>query len=167
MRAVYGLGYSFFRNADDADDVAQETFVRAYQALDRYDARYTFYTWLRTIATRVALNEIAKRRRHKTEAGEAFETASETIAGENPDPIDALSEAELQTALQAALADVPPEYRAVLMLRTQDGLSYAEIAAILDIPTGTVMSRLHRARALVRRGLGRRGGFEPDREERR
>jgi len=167
MRAVYALGYSFLRNADDADDVAQETFVRAYQALDRYDERYTFYTWLRTIATRVALNEIAKRRRRKTDAGEAFETAAETVAGENPDPIDALSEAELQTALQAALAGVPPEYRAVLVLRTQDGLSYAEIAAILDIPAGTVMSRLHRARAIVRRALGTRGGFEPDREERR
>jgi RNA polymerase sigma-70 factor (ECF subfamily) len=167
MRAVYALGYGFFRNADDADDVAQETFVRAYQALDRYDARFTFYTWLRTIATRVALNEIAKRRRRRTEGGESFETAAETVAGETPDPIDTLSAAELQGELQVALAGVPPEYRAVLVLRAQDGLSYAEIAAILDIPPGTVMSRLHRARALVRRALGTQGGIEPDREERR
>ena len=165
MRAVYSLGYRLLRNADDADDVAQETFVRAFQALDRYDERYAFYTWLRAIATRVALNEIAKRRRRRTDGGEAFEMAAETVPEMERDPLDRLAGEELQAAVDSALDGVPPEYRAVLVLRAYDNLSYAEIASTLEIPVGTVMSRLSRARLHVRRILAARGVALPKREE--
>jgi RNA polymerase sigma-70 factor (ECF subfamily) len=154
MRAVYALGYRLLGDADDADDVAQETFVRAYRALDRYDERYSFYTWLRAIATRVALNEIAKRKRRRTDHGEAFETASDTVADERADAVEALADVELRSRVQAGLTSLPEEYRAVLVLRAEQQMSYAEIASALDVPVGTVMSRLHRGRALLRRALG-------------
>lgn len=165
MRAVYSLGYRLLRNADDADDVAQETFVRAYQALDRYDERYTFYTWLRAIATRLALNEIAKRRRRRTDGGEAFEAAAETIPGAERDPFEGIAGGELQAAIETALDEIPPDYRAVLVLRAYEDLSYAEIASTLEIPVGTVMSRLSRARQHVRQILAARGVALPKREE--
>src|SRR5262245_40053906 len=154
MRAVYALGYRLLSNADDADDVAQETFVRAYRALDRYDERYSFYTWLRAIATRVALNEIAKRKRRRTDRGQAFETASDTVADDRADAVAARADVELRARVQTGLAALPEEYRAVLVLRAEQQMSYAEIAAALDVPVGTVMSRLHRGRALLRRALG-------------
>jgi RNA polymerase sigma-70 factor (ECF subfamily) len=153
MRAIYALGYRILGDADDADDVAQETFVRAYQALDRYDERYSFYTWLRTIATRVALNEVAKRKRRRTDAGAAFENAADLVADPHPDPASELAGDELRTAVARGLAALPAEFRAVLVLRAEQQMSYAEIAAALDLPEGTVMSRLHRARALLRRRL--------------
>ncbi len=165
MRAVYSLGYRLLRNADDADDVAQETFVRAYGALDRYDERYAFYTWLRAIATRVALNEIAKRRRRRTDGGGIFDTAAANVPGQAHDPLESIAREELQAAVEAALDEVPPDYRAVLVLRAQENLSYAEIASTLEIPVGTVMSRLSRARISVRRVLAARGVVLPTPEE--
>jgi RNA polymerase sigma-70 factor (ECF subfamily) len=157
MRAVYALAYRILGDADDADDVAQETFVRAFGALDRYDESYTFYTWLRAIATRVALNELAKRKRRRTEGGEAFETASETVADGGADAMERLADVELRAAVQRGLGELPEEFRAVLVLRAEQQMSYAEIAHALDVPVGTVMSRLHRARALLRRALDREG----------
>ena len=150
MRAVYAIAYRMMGDHDDADDVAQETFVRAHRALDRYDPSYSFYTWLRTIATRVALHELAKRKRRRTEGGESFEMASETLPTEAADP-QALAEAgDLRQRLDRALGTLPEEYRAVLVLRAVEQLSYAEIAETLEIPVGTVMSRLARARDKLR-----------------
>jgi len=165
MRAVYALGFRMLGNHDDADDLAQETFVRAHRALDRYDERWAFYTWLRAIAIRVGLNEIAKRKRRRTASGEAFEAAAESVPEAAPDPIDLLAEAELHSAIRAACQELPPEFRAVLVLRSQEGLAYAEIARELDVPLGTVMSRLHRARAMIRRALAERGAVTPEPEE--
>jgi len=150
MRAVYALAYRFMRDHDDADDVAQETFVRAHAALERYDERYTFYTWLRTIATRVALNELAKRRRRQTAAGEAFDVAAETVPATQADPAADAGHAEVERRFATALETLPDEQRAVLALRVHDEMSYEEIATALGIPIGTVMSRLSRARAALR-----------------
>jgi RNA polymerase sigma-70 factor (ECF subfamily) len=153
MRPIYALGRRLLSDHDDADDLAQETFVRAYQALGRYDERYGFHAWLRTIATRLALNEIAKRRRRRTEGGELFEAAAETRAEAAPGPDAELEAGEMRERLQAALASLPEEFRTALVLRTHEGLSYEEIAHTLGVPIGTVMSRIHRARCLLRERL--------------
>ncbi len=158
MRAVYGIAYRMMGNHDDADDVAQETFVRAHRALDRYDPKYSFYTWLRTIATRVALHELAKRRRRRTEGGESFEMAAETLPADGADPQALAEEEDLRQRLARALATLPEDSRAVLVLRAEEQLSYAEIAAALEIPIGTVMSRLARARDKLRLLLGSERG---------
>lgn len=165
MRAVYAVAYRILRDADDADDVAQETFVRAHQALARYDARFTFYTWLRTIATRLALNELAKRRRRRTEGGETFEAAADTVATDAPDAAETLAGEELRRTLDVALGQLPEEFRSVLVLRVNEAMSYAEIAAALEVPIGTVMSRLSRARALVRRALEGHSGAAASEEK--
>jgi RNA polymerase sigma-70 factor (ECF subfamily) len=155
MRAVYGLAYRMTGDPDDADDVAQETFVRAWRALDRYDETFSFYTWLRTIATRLVLQERAKRRRRRTESGETFDAAAVAVPAESTDPLDALAGEELQRQVSSALQELPEEFRAVLVLRAERDLSYDEIAEILALPAGTVMSRLHRARRLLRSAMGR------------
>jgi RNA polymerase sigma-70 factor (ECF subfamily) len=167
MRAVHGIAYRMMGNHDDADDVAQETFVRAHRALDRYDETYSFYTWLRTIATRVALNEIEKRKRRHTQGGEAFETAAEVVASPAPDPSEQLALQQLSEALQAALQKLPGEYRSVLALRTYEQMSYEEIATTLEIPIGTVMSRLNRARGLLREAWRGRLGSAIEPKERK
>lgn len=150
MRALYAHSYRLLGDRDEADDVTQETFVRAWSALDRYDERYTFYTWLRTIATRLALNVLAKRRRRRTEGGEVFESVAESAADPRPGPEAKAEASELGTRLSAALGELPDEQRTVLVLRAQEGMSYAEIASALAIPVGTVMSRLARARERLR-----------------
>lgn len=151
-------------NHDDADDVAQETFVRAYQALDRYDESFTFYTWLRTIATRVAWNELAKRRRRRTTGGESFDLASERVAATAPDPLAQASETETHDRLRRAVEALPDDFRTVLVLRVFEDLAYAEIADVLGIPIGTVMSRLSRARAMLRAAWGAGLPLTPERE---
>jgi RNA polymerase sigma-70 factor (ECF subfamily) len=153
MRAVYAIGHRMMGNHDDADDIAQETFVRAWQALDRYDARFSPYTWLRTIATRLAVNELEKRRRRQTEGGERFDAAAETRQAATPDPAEELDGREARARVEQALAALPPDYRAALILRTYEELSYEEIARELEIPIGTVMSRIHRARRMLRERL--------------
>lgn len=167
MRAVHGIAYRMMGNHDDADDVAQETFVRAHRALDRYDETYSFYTWLRTIATRVALNEIEKRKRRQTQGGEVYETAAEVVASPAPDPSEQLALQQLSEALQAALQKLPGEYRSVLALRTYEQMSYEEIATTLEIPIGTVMSRLNRARGLLREAWRGRLGNPIEPKERK
>ena len=161
MRAVYSVAYRLMGDHDDADDVAQETFVRAHQSLARYDESYSFYTWLRTIATRLGLNEIATRRRHKTHGGETFDVAAENVPAAAPDAVDELAGEELHEALGQAIGTLTEEYRAVLVLRTYEDLSYEEIATTLGIPIGTVMSRLCRARGLLRQALGARAKVDP------
>ncbi len=157
MRPVYAQAWRLLRDHDDADDVAQETFVRAWQALKRYDGRTSFQGWLHTIATRLALNVIAKRQRRRTSGGEDFERAAETQQSGSPGPEAQVELAETRIALEQVLHALPDAFRLPLLLRTYEGLSYAEIARNLDLPMGTVMSRLHRARLLVRQGLERRG----------
>ncbi len=164
QRPIYALAYRMLRDHADADDVAQETFVRAWTAIERYDPSYSFLGWLRTIATRLALNRIEKRRRRRTEGGEVFDHASESYASNAPGPDTAVEGSEMQRVLQAGLARLPDEYRVPLLLRATEELSYAEIAKTLEIPVGTVMSRLHRARALLRRELESHGlGSSPRR----
>jgi RNA polymerase sigma-70 factor (ECF subfamily) len=153
MRPVYALGFRMMGNHDDADDIAQETFVRAYEALDRYDARYSLYTWLRTIATRLALNELEKRRRRQTQGGERFDALSETQAHSGAGPDADLEAREARERVAGALAALPHEFRLPLLLRTYEELSYQEIAQELEIPLGTVMSRIHRARRMLREAL--------------
>ena len=153
MRAVYSIAYRLMGDHDDADDVVQETFVRAHRSLARYDESYSFYTWLRTIATRLGLNELEKRRRRKTQGGDSFDAAAEIVPASAPDPVDDLAGEELRQALGQALDTLTEEYRAVLVLRAYEDLSYEEISRTLDIPIGTVMSRLCRARGLLRQAL--------------
>jgi RNA polymerase sigma-70 factor (ECF subfamily) len=152
---LHALLCRFLRDRDDVDDVLQEALVRAYRNLDRYDAGYAFYPWLRKIAVNLALNELQKRKRQASDE----EAQRELERMESPRRTDrALEQRELHEALAAALEEIPPEWAVVFRLRTYEELSYAEIAQTLSCPIGTVMSQLARARARVARRLADRFG---------
>ena len=148
---VYTAIYGMVRNQEDARDLAQEAFVKAYQNLSGFRLESSFYTWLYRIAMNVALDHL---RRQKLRRHEAFEdgvatkeTGSVLSDGAHRDnPGQSLERKRLHAAILRALDELPEDQRQVIVLREVEGLSYKEIADICEIPEGTVMSRLYYAR---------------------
>lgn len=131
---VYNFARWMVKNREDAEDIVQEALAKAYQAADSFrgtDPR----TWLLAIVRNQALNFVSRR---KPDAEEMHR-----------EPADPAPGAELRLAVRTAIARLPGEFREALLLREMEGLSYKEIASVLRIPIGTVMSRLSRARALL------------------
>lgn len=140
---------------DEADDVVQEAFVRAYERLDDYDPAYRFSTWLYTIARNRALNVVRRRRIRGFLSLSRPETAPPLPSGD--DASAAVEDAETAAALAACRETLPADQREAFDLRHADGMAYAEIAAATGVPEGTVMSRLHRARRKMRECLESKG----------
>lgn len=145
-RPAYRLARRITRNHEDADDVVQDSYVKAYRALARFDATRAFGPWFLTIVARSALSQVRQGSRRATvpldEPGAEGTTLAERIPDASTDPATKL---RLMDA-EEALAKLSDEQRAVLALRVDGDLPYEEIANALDIPVGTVMSRLARAR---------------------
>ena len=160
QRAVYRVAYALTRNASDADDLAQETFVRAYQAIGRFRAGEPLYPWLARIAVNQAYSLHRRRKRRPETSIEPLVEAGRQWAGED-DPAENAAESERNEMIQAAFAGLSPEHQAVLALRVVEGLSYDEIAETVGVPVGTVMSRLSRARAELKARLRARTGEKP------
>lgn len=160
QRAVYRVAYALTRNASDADDLAQETFVRAYQAIGRFRAGEPLYPWLARIAVNQAYSLHRRRKRRPETSIEPLVEAGRQWAGED-DPAENAAESERNEMIQAAFAGLSPEHQAVLALRVVEGLSYDEIAETVGVPVGTVMSRLSRARAELKTRLRARTGEKP------
>jgi RNA polymerase sigma-70 factor (ECF subfamily) len=131
--------------AEDALDVLQEAFLRAYQNLDRFHGESSFYTWIYRIAINLALSDL-RRRRHGSGGAVPFGLTN----GRTDDPAAPLERAERDERIQKALGALAPDHRAVVVMKEFDGLRYEEIAAMLGVPVGTVRSRLHRARGELR-----------------
>ncbi len=142
-QAVYRLCWSAAGNHADADDAAQETFVRVYRSLPSYDPARPFGPWLRKIAWNCGLSV-----RRDRNAGVPTVTGSDAPEAVDPAPGPEESAAgnEERRRVEGAMAGLPAELRTVMVLRAVEGLSYAEIALVAGIPAGTVMSRLSRAR---------------------
>jgi RNA polymerase sigma-70 factor (ECF subfamily) len=136
---------------DLAAELTQEAFVRAYDRLAQFEGASSFYTWLYRLARNRAFDLLA-RKRPTAVADEHLERAAET-----PSPADAVAGAELRDRVRAALAQLPAETRELLLMREFQGMDYDAIAAALDVPLGTVKSRLSRARgdlrAILERGV--------------
>lgn len=132
---------------DEADDVAQDAFVRAFHRLDRFRGDAPFRSWLLRIVHNRALDTVAQRR-ERPSASQAESDRSATVlhSGELREPADELEASERRERLTAKLRLVPEQHRAVLVLRDLEGFSYDEIAAITDAPLGSVKGRVHRAR---------------------
>ncbi len=129
---------------DDADDVSQDTFLRAFHRLEQYRGSATFRTWLLQITQNTALNALAwARRRPSAPADEAPEPPDRDP---HRQPVSELERRERRRRLELKLDALRPEYRSLLVLRDLEGLSYDEIAGVLDMPLGSVKGRLHRAR---------------------
>lgn len=150
---VTALATGMLRNRDDALDVVQDTFTKAYQSLERFKGESSFYTWLYRITLNLCIDHqrrTARMPQAQLEAAESPEEAPGINAAredaERDDPLQRIHEAEVGQRIRQAIAELTPEHRAVILLREVEGLSYEEISRALECPKGTVMSRLHYAR---------------------
>ncbi|RPF27646.1 RNA polymerase sigma factor SigE [Georgenia muralis] len=151
---VYRLAYRLTGNRADAEDLTQETFVRVFRSLHSYQPG-NFDGWLHRITTNLFLDQARRRSRLRLDPiGEATERLP--AARDTDEPERGFEHAHLDLDVQAALDALPPRYRAAVVLCDIEGLSYEEIAATLDIKMGTVRSRIHRARAMLREQLEHR-----------
>ena len=140
LRMILGM----IRNLDAAMDIVQESFVRAYQALDRFEEGQPFYPWLSTIAVNLALNHLKRSSRETS-----LDPVTHDRPGTDPGPFEKLQLAENDRRFMEAVHELPEQYRTVFILRNFEELGYEEIAARLAISVGTVDSRLYRARRLL------------------
>jgi RNA polymerase sigma-70 factor (ECF subfamily) len=149
---VFGVALRMLGNRAEAEDVAQEAFVRAHRALGAFRGDAKLSTWLYAITSRLCLNRLASGERRMARQGE---DALLRLSDAGPRPDAALERRELETALGRAIAELPEDRRIVVVLRDLEGLSYEEIAQVLELELGTVRSRLHRARAELKQKLER------------
>lgn len=157
QRPVHRLAWSLTRNASDADDLAQETFVRAWGAIGRFERGLPLYPWLARIVTNQAFSLFRTRRRRPETPIEPLLEAGRQW-GVDDDPAGHSERSERDARLRECFGRLSEEHQAVLALRAVQDLSYDEIAQALSIPAGTVMSRLSRARAELKRQLAGQGG---------
>ncbi|HCT58506.1 MAG TPA: hypothetical protein DGD08_14975 [Gemmatimonas aurantiaca] len=165
-RPVFSLVYRMVRDRETAEDLAQDSFIKVLNHIDRYSPEFKFSSWLFKIANNVAIDHLRRRRvetismdgsPHAATASEVEATSLE-LQSEQESALDEIEAKELGSAIERAIASLRPEYRACIMLRHVEGRSYEEIATTLDLPLGTVKTYIHRARHELRRAL------EPTRE---
>ncbi len=155
---VYSLAWRMVRNDTDAEDIAQEAFLRAFRALPTVDLTRPFMHWLMRITTNLGL-DYHRRKKARPELlgpppGVEDDDWHPRDVDPGPLPDARVAERESGERMEAILSELPPHYRAVVELRYVQDLSYEEIAMTLDLPLGTVKAQIHRAHALVRRSLG-------------
>ena len=169
QKNVYNLCYRMAGNPVDAMDLSQETFLRAWRCLDQYQFASAFSTWLYRLCSNICIDFLRRRRRQQT-VPLTFEDAdgeeqTYSVPDAQPLPEEQVELKLTRETLQAAMAQLLPEHRAVLQLRVVNEMSYEQIADVLDIQIGTVKSRLSRARnqlkkILERGNLSRRASSE-------
>lgn len=160
-RPVFSLVYRMVRDRETAEDLAQDAFIKVLNHIDKYSPEFKFSSWLFKIANNVAIDHLRRRKLdtismdgspHASTAAEVEATSLE-LAAEQESALDEMEARELGTAIERAIAQLRPEYRACIMLRHVEGRSYEEIATTLDLPLGTVKTYIHRARHELRRAL--------------
>jgi RNA polymerase sigma-70 factor (ECF subfamily) len=151
---LYHSVYRLVDNAEDAQDVVQDAFLNAYQSLDGFKGGSRFFTWLYRIAVNTAISLKRKRRIVvRMETGSNGESIDPADPSEESRPGHALEQAELERRVHEALSRLSPEHRAVLVMKDMEGQKYEAMAEILQVPIGTIRSRLHRARLELREVL--------------
>jgi RNA polymerase sigma-70 factor (ECF subfamily) len=162
QKKVYAVALGMVKDPEEALDVAQEAFIKVHRYLDHFKGDSSFYTWLYRITTNVCIDLLRRRNSSRSEAVEYDDAVemdlTEAKLGALGSQIDthpgkAALRRELGEKLEEALAQLPEKHRAILLLRELEGMSYEDLARTLDIPKGTVMSRLFHARAKVQKLL--------------
>ncbi|HEY7504790.1 MAG TPA: sigma-70 family RNA polymerase sigma factor [Gemmatimonadales bacterium] len=160
-RPVFALLYRMVRDRELAEDLAQETFVKALNAIDSYRPEFKFSSWIFKIANNAAIDHLRRRELDTlsldgsphAETPEAMQATALQIGARQESPLDAVEAKELGGAIEAAIGRLRPEYRSCILLRHVEGRAYEEIAEILDLPLGTVKTYIHRARNELRLAL--------------
>lgn len=157
--AVYNLAYRMTGNRDDALELSQEALLKAWNALDRFSGNSSFFTWLYRIAINTALSARRKKRRRKGQVsmevlgGAGDDEATMQLPDPSPGAEDEAERQERRRLVQQAIGELDDEFRVVVVLRDIQQLSYDEISRFLDLPVGTVKSRIFRARTELKERL--------------
>lgn len=158
QRPVFSLVYRMVRDRELAEDLAQETFVKVFNHLDRFNPKYKFSSWIFKIANNLAIDTLRKREldtvsiegsRH-AETADEVEATRVTVVSKDENPEEFLEAKELGEEIERAIARLRPDYRTAILLRHVEGRPYEEIAEIMAVPLGTVKTFIHRARAELR-----------------
>lgn len=154
---LYQVCYRMLGNKQESEDIAQEAFVRAYMNLHTFDQKRKFSTWLYRIATNLCIDRIRKKKPDyyldaEVAGTEGFDMYSQ-IAADDQLPEEQLEQMELQDRIQYEIGRLPDKYRSVIVLKYIEELSLQEISEILDMPLGTVKTRIHRGREALRKQL--------------
>lgn len=160
-RPVFSLIFRMVRDRELAEDLAQDTFIKVLNHIDRYRPEFKLSSWLFKIANNVAIDHLRRRQLDTVsidgsphaQSAEAIEATSFDVADQQETALDELEARELGTAIERAITKLRPEYRSCIMLRHVEDRSYEEIAATLDLPLGTVKTYIHRARHELRKEL--------------
>lgn len=161
QRPVFSIIYRMIRDRELAEDLAQETFVRVFNNIDRYDPRFKFSSWIFKIATNLTIDHIRRKELNTVSidgsrnavTSDQIEATSITIASTDENPEELLEAKQLGAEIEDAIGKLRPEYRAAILLRHVDGREYQEIAEILSLPLGTVKTYIHRGRNELREQL--------------
>jgi RNA polymerase sigma-70 factor (ECF subfamily) len=151
-RRIYYLAYRMTRDHDSADELSQESFVRAYQAMAGFKKDYSFYTWIYRICVNLTINFL-KRENHTVsiDSREGSDYYPSTV--NDSDQLERMIASEEAAVVKRTLNTLPPDQKAAFILKTHDDMSYEKIAEIMECSIGTVMSRLYRARHKLRKAL--------------
>lgn len=158
QRPLFSHIYRMVRDREQAEDLAQETFIRVFNHIDRYDPQYKFSSWIFKIATNLTIDSIRRREiktvsidgsRYATTPDE-IEASTITVESRDENPEELLLARELGGEIEEAIGRLRPEYRTAILLRHIDGREYQEIAEIMAVPLGTVKTYIHRGRNELR-----------------
>ena len=160
-RPVFSLVYRMVRDRTLAEDLAQEAFIRAFNAIDSYKTSYKFSNWILKIANNHTIDYLRKRKLDTVSIDgsphartqDEISQSRVVIESRDENPQEYVEHKELGSQIEQAIGDLRPEYRTVIVLRHVEGHAYDEIAEIMDLPLGTVKTYLHRARAELRTSL--------------
>ena len=160
-RPVFALLFRMVRDRELAEDLAQETFVKALNAIDSYRPEFKFSSWIFKIGNNAAIDHLRRRELDTlsldgsphAETPEAMQATALQIGARQESPLDTVEAKELGGAIEAAIGSLRPEYRSCILLRHVEGRAYEEIAEILNLPLGTVKTYIHRARNELRQSL--------------
>jgi RNA polymerase sigma-70 factor (ECF subfamily) len=166
-RRVYGIAYHFTLRKEDAEELSQEIFLKIFENLHRFDGNYSFGAWIVSLARNLCIDQYRRRKREKSFVHVSDEAVMPLLIGSD-DPARNALQKERTKLLFEAISELPEELSEILILRDLDGLAYEEISAALELPDGTVKSRLFRARAetakIIREKTERKpkiGSFRP------
>jgi RNA polymerase sigma factor (sigma-70 family) len=156
-QAIFHITVKIVRNSDEANDLVQETFIKAFGSLKTYDHNYRFSTWLYKIAANSSIDFLRKRKIDSLSLDKPIPTRDGDVQMEIPDntynPEHDLRNRERTIGIEEAIDSLPEKYREVIVLRHKEDRSYEEIAAMLKVPVGTVKARIFRARELLKKKL--------------